>query len=108
MINNPLVSNQGTVTKKTQVKEPEPFEKDPLDKVKSIQLRNINNKFQNLMKADIAKVKASLNLFIVADKTTKIQKLSATDYKKLLKGNITNSYEKLTPSLEDAINLEAK
>ena len=39
-----------------QIKELEGFEKDLLEIVKSIKFRSINNKFQNLMKADIAKV----------------------------------------------------
>ena len=45
-----------------QIKELEAFEKDLLDIIKSIKFRNINNKFQNLMKVYIAKVKASPNL----------------------------------------------
>ena len=61
-----------------------------------------------MMKADIAKVKDSPNLFIPADKTTSMYELSPTEYKKLLKANITKAYKKATPCLEDAINLEAK
>ena len=34
--------------------------------------------------------------------------LLPTEYKKLLKDNITKTYKKATPRLEDAINLEAK
>ena len=40
-----------------QIKELEAFKKDLLDIVKSIKFRNINNKFQNLMKTYTAKVK---------------------------------------------------
>ena len=40
-----------------------------------MKFRNINNKFENLMKADIAKVTASPNLFIPADKTTNLYEI---------------------------------
>ena len=69
-----------------QTKELQAFEKDPLDTIKSIKFININKKFQNSIKADIRKVKASPNLFIPADKTANMYELSPTEYKKLLKG----------------------
>ena len=109
-----------------QIKELEVFEKDLLDIIKYIKFRNINNKYQNLMKAHVAKVKASPNLSIPTDKTTnmyehpspiKYKKLlkeditkhpSPTKYKKLLKDGIIKTYKTATRSLEDAINLEVK
>ena len=60
------------------------------------------------MKADIAEVKASSNVFIPADKTANMYELLSTEYKKLSKDNITKTYKKATPRLVDAINLEAK
>ena len=91
-----------------QIKELQAFEKDILDKVKSIKFRNINNKFQYLMKADIAKVKTLPNLFIPANKTTNMYELSPAEYKISLKDNITKTYKKATAFLEDAIKLEVK
>ena len=91
-----------------QIKELEAFKKDLLDIIKSIKIRNINNKFQNLMKADITKVKTLPNVFIPTDKTTNMYELSPTKYEKLLTNNITKTYNKLTPCLENAINLKAK
>ena len=91
----------------TQIKELEEFEKDLLDIIKSIKFRNINDKYQNLMKAHTAKVKASPNLSIPTDKTRNMyEHPSPTKYKKLLKNDITKTCK--TPSLEDAINLEVK
>ena len=58
-----------------QIKELDAFEKDLLDIIKSIKFRQINNKFQSLMKADIVKVKALPNLFIPADKTANISSI---------------------------------
>ena len=80
-----------------QIKELEAFEKDLLDIVKSIKFKNINNKFPNLLKGDIARVKTSHNLFLPADKTTNMYELSPTEYKKLLKDNIIKTYKKATP-----------
>ena len=49
------------------------------------------------MKADSAKLKASPNVYIPADKATNIYELSPTKYQKLLKDNITKTYKKVTP-----------
>ena len=51
------------------------------------------------MKADIAKAKVSPNLFIPPDKTTNMYELSPSEYKKLLKDNITKTCKKATPCL---------
>ena len=61
-----------------------------------------------MIKTDIAKEKASPNIFIPADKTTNTYELSRRECKSLLKEKITKTYKKGTPRLEDAINLEAK
>ena len=74
MKKNPLVSNTSK-NYPSQIKELIAFEKDLLDIVKSIKFRNINNKFKNLMKADIVKVKASPNVFIPVDKITNMYEL---------------------------------
>ena len=60
-----------------------------------------------MIKTDIAKEKASPNIFIPADKTTNIYELSRRECKSLLKEKITKTYKKGTPRLEDTINLEA-
>ena len=113
MIGNVIKCDKGSSSFKSkncrsQIKELESFEKDLLDIEKSIKFRNINKKFQNLMKADIAEVKASSNVFIPADKTANMYELLSTEYKKLSKDNITKTYKKAAPRLVDAINLEAK
>ena len=61
-----------------------------------------------MIKVDTAKVKASSNVFIPADKTTNMYEFSPTEYKKSFKDNITKTYKKITPRLEDAINLRQK
>ena len=61
-----------------------------------------------MINTDIAKEKASPNIFTPADKTTNIYELSRRECKSLLKEKITKTYKKGTPRLEDTINLEAK
>ena len=46
------------------------------------------------MKADVAKAKALPNLFMQADKTTNMYKLSRTEYKKLLKSTTPRHIKK--------------
>ena len=84
------------------------FEKDLLELVKTVKFRNRNDKFQNDMKDDINKIKSSLNVFIPADKTTNMYKLTPKEYKKLLRNNAAKTYRKATPVLKKSINFKAK
>lgn len=92
----------------SQSKELESFERDLYNMAKNIKFRNINDQFQQSLKQDISKINASKKLFIPADKTTNMYELSPEEYNKLLKDNVTKTYQKATPRLEKAINLEAK
>ena len=60
------------------------------------------------MKSDITKVKDLPSVFIPADKGRNMNKLSTTEYKKIFESNITKTYKKATPHLEDAINLRGR
>ena len=73
------------------------FEKDLFELVKTVKFRNRNDKIQNEMKDDINKFKSSLNVFILADKTTNIYELTPKEYKKLLRNNVTKNYRKALP-----------
>ena len=84
------------------------FEKDLLELVKSVKLRNKNDKFQNKMKDDTNKIKSSFKVFIPADKTTYMYELTPKKYKKILRNNVTKTYRKAVPQLVKAISLEAK
>ena len=76
------------------IKELEAFMNDLLGITISINFRNINKKLQTLMKAHVPKLKASPNLLIPSNETTKLYNFSPTEYKKLLKDNITKTYKK--------------
>ena len=92
----------------SQIKELGMFEKDLFELVKSVKFRNRNDKFENEMKDDINKVKSSLNVFIPADKTANMYKVTPKEHKQLLRTNVIETYRKAPTRLEKAIKLEAK
>ena len=81
----------------SQIKELDMFEKDLLELVKPVKFRNRNDKFRNEIKHDINKIKSSLNVFIPADKTTNMYKLTPKEYKNLLRNNVTKTCRKAPP-----------
>ena len=84
------------------------FEKDLFNLANSIKPRPVHNQFQQTMKEDMAQIKSSHDVFILADKTNNLYQSLPEEYKKLLFTNITKSYRKSTKRLEKAINMEAK
>ena len=91
----------------SQSKYLEAFEKDLFNMANSLKFRWVRNDFQQKLKEDIAQIKSCNDVFIFADKTDNLYKLSP-EYKKLLFNNITKTYRKSTKRLEKAINMEAK
>ena len=75
------------------IKELKSFVNDLIGTIKSINFRKIDNNLQTLMKAHVAKVKALPNLLISSNETKKLYNFSPTEYKKLLKDNITKTYK---------------
>ena len=59
------------------------------------------------MTNDVTKINKSPNLFVPAEKTNNLYELSVDSYKKLLKENVTASYQKTATSTLDRINAEA-
>ena len=91
-----------------QCKEMEPFENDLLNLVSSIQFNEHLDPFQKKLKTDISKIKRSPNMFLFADKTNNVYELNSQQHEKLLMENITKTYKKAPPRLNNSINLEAK
>ena len=60
----------------------------------TIEFRKINNSFQERLSNDIKQIKNSDKVFISADKSRHVYKLGQSEYKKLLKENITKTYKK--------------
>ena len=91
-----------------QPTELEMFEKGLLHIINSIKFRNQKNTFQQTLKADINEIKKSTHVFVFADKTSNIYKMTPQKHKKLLKKNVAKTYKKVPPKVETAINLEVK
>ena len=64
----------------SQPKYLEAFEKDLLNMANSLKFRHLRNDFQQKMKEDIAQIKSSNDIFISADKTNNLYKLSPEEY----------------------------
>ena len=75
--------------------------------VKNIKFINVCNNFQSRLTTDVTKINKSPNLFVPVDKTNNLYELSVDSYKKLLKENVTASYQKTATSTLDRINAEA-
>ena len=76
--------------------------------VKNIKFRNVRSNFQFRLTNDVTKINKSPNLFVPADKTNNLYELSVDSYKKLLKENVTASYQKTATSTLDKINAKKK
>ena len=75
--------------------------------VKNIKFKNVRRNFQSRLTNDVIKINKSPNLFVPADQTNNLYELSVDSYKKLLKENVTASYQKTATSTLDRINAEA-
>ena len=62
--------------------------------VKKIEFKNVSDEFQVKLKEDISEIKSSSEVYVFADKTTNIYKMSVDTHEKLLKENIIAVYKK--------------
>ena len=76
--------------------------------VSSIKFKNIRNPLQYQLSKDVKEINSSTDVYLPADKTTNLYKISKEDYNKLLKENITANYKKATSTVKQSINREAK
>ena len=70
------------------------FEADLYDMVCNIELKRVSSEFQSNLSKDIKRINEDLLLFIPADKTGNLYKLSKDNDNNLLTDSITNSYKK--------------
>ena len=62
--------------------------------VRKIEFERVSSEFQSNLSKDIKRINEDPLLFIPADKTNNLYKLSKDNYNKLLTDNITKSYKK--------------
>ena len=84
------------------------FEKDMMQMVKNIQFLKIGNNLQQKVKDDIKDMKSINKVFVPADKSRNIYKLENEQYSKLLRENVTKTYQKSNFNNVCNINNKAK
>ena len=84
------------------------FENDLLLMIKIIEFRKINNSFQERLNNEIKQIKSSNEVFVSADKSRYVYKLGRSEYKKMLKENITETYKKFDRRKLNNVNSHAK
>ena len=82
-------------------------ETDLHDMVRNIEFKKASSEIQNNLSKDIKRINEDPLLFIPADKTNNLYKLSKDNYNKLLTDNITKSYKKINTAAINT-NKEAK
>ena len=83
------------------------FENDLYNLARSVRFRRASNTLQDKLAKDLQTIHASPDLFVSADKTTNLYKVSTYDYNKLLQDNISAKYRK-SNNTQKEINLKAK
>ena len=87
--------------------ELEHFKKDIIN-INNVKFIHNTNSFQEKFHADVTEIKNSGNIYVFADKTNNIYRMSTSEHNKLLKENVTKTYKKAPEKLQKSINLEAK
>ena len=87
--------------------ELEHFKKDLIN-INNVTFIHNTNSFQKKLCADVTEIKNSRNIYVFADKTNNIYRMSTSEHNKLLKENVTKTYKKAPEKLQKSINLEAK
>ena len=100
----------GFKTKHTpsQVKEMIEFEKELIDIIRHLKFNNNDDAFQAKLKEDIKTINQSDKVYVRADKTNNIYKLSKTEYDGILTNSITSTYKKSKRKIENVINQKGK
>ena len=83
------------------------FENDLFEMVRSIEFRNYTNRFQEKLKKDVKEITSSEAVYVSADKTTNLYKMSKDMYRKLVKDNTTAVYKKAHSDAKKEVDSEA-
>lgn len=91
-----------------QIPDLKNFEADLADLIKDIKFQRVNSRFQQKLQADVKRIRDSEKTFIAADKTQNYYEVSKEDHKRILRENVTKTYQKSPVDLPKKINTEAK
>ena len=90
------------------IEETKEFESDVWKLTENIKLEHISDTFQNQLKRDVQKIKASDKIIVQADKTGNFYEYPKPDYQRIVHNSVTTSYKKCDPQIPKQINDEAK
>ena len=79
-----------------------------MDMIKQLQLKKVNSEFQSNLRNNIRQIRRSNNLFISADKSRNIYKVSKASYERMMHENVTKAYKKCNTNKSNSINFKAK
>lgn len=69
------------------------FEEDLFALTKNITYKPVHDQFQTKLSTDVKKMNQSDKIYVNADKTRNVYKISTDDYNRLLKNNVTQDYK---------------
>ena len=107
--NEDVFENYGFKSEKSPPKNDDliPFERDLFNMILSVKYRDFLPSFQRKLKKDVKDIRLSKDVFVPADKSTNIYKMSKEQYEKLLRDNITNTYKKAHSQAKEDVDREA-
>ena len=97
-----------TVKCPSSVKELVLFENDMMDMIKNLEFRRVNNEFQSNLRNAIRQIHRRKNLFISADKSRNMYKVSKASYELMMHKNVTKTYKKFNKNKPNSINFKEK
>ena len=84
------------------------FETDMYDMIGKIEFSHQRNDFLRKLDSDVKEIRKSGNVFVSADKSTNLYELSADEYKKMLRDNVTKEYKEDRNETKRGIDHQAK
>ena len=91
-----------------QCKELLNFESDVIDLISNLEFKPEMSPFQHKLRKDTKTIRNRDKIMLMADKTDNMYEVEKSEYLKLVRDNVTSTYEIAPPDIEKQINKEAK
>ena len=79
-----------------------------MDMINNLEYKRANNEFQSNLRNNIRQIRESNNLFVLADKSWNICKVSKTSYERMMHENVTKPYKKCNTNKSNSIIFKSK
>ena len=76
--------------------------------INNLKYKRANNEFQSNLRNNIRQIRESNNLFVLADKSRNICKVSKASYERMMHENITKPYKKCNTNKSNSISFKSK